>query len=92
MRFTCGLLASSVVTILLAVGANFGHDGRMDLSSWTWMLLPLLAYVIGIAIALLLLYAVIRVGVARGLRDHQLWMERNRPQGPNFDPNGTRRF
>lgn len=30
-------------------------------------------------IALLLLYGVIRVGVARGLRDHQQWMEKNRP-------------
>jgi len=30
-------------------------------------------------LALLLLYGVIRVAVTRALRDHQLWMERNRP-------------
>ena len=30
-------------------------------------------------LALLLIYGVVRVAVARGLRDHQLWMERNRP-------------
>ncbi|WP_403021006.1 hypothetical protein [Salinibacterium sp. GXW1014] len=36
-----------------------------------WVVVP--------AMALLLLYGVIRVAVARGLRDHQLWMEKNRP-------------
>jgi hypothetical protein len=29
---------------------------------------------------------VIRVGVARGMRDHQLWMERYRPQTPPYTP------
>lgn len=39
------------------------------------LLVPLLLSIIG----LLILYCIIRVAVARGLRDHQLWMERNRP-------------
>lgn len=57
------------------------------MDSFGWLLLyPMLIYVIGIALALLLLYCVIRVAVARGLRDHQLWMERNRPQPPQFTP------
>ena len=38
-------------------------------------LVPVLISILG----LLLLYCIIRVAVARGLRDHQLWMERNRP-------------
>jgi hypothetical protein len=60
------------------------HDGRMDL---TWYVLaPILLYVVGVAITLLLLYGVIRVGVARGMRDHQLWMERYRPQTPPYTP------
>ena len=29
--------------------------------------------------ALLILYSVIRTAVARGLQDHQKWMEKNRP-------------
>ena len=36
-----------------------------------WIVLPCLA--------LLILYSVIRTAVARGLRDHQRWMEKNRP-------------
>ena len=39
------------------------------------LLVPLLLSIIG----LLILYCIIRVAVARGLRDHRLWMERNRP-------------
>jgi hypothetical protein len=43
-----------------------------------WVVLPCLA--------LLLLYSVVRIAVARGLRDHQLWMEENRPViGPQSD-------
>jgi uncharacterized membrane protein len=30
-------------------------------------------------VGLLLLYGIVRVAVARGMRDHQLWMEKNRP-------------
>lgn len=59
--------------------------GRMDLT-WWYLLAPVLLYVVGVALTLLLLYGVIRVGVARGLRDHQLWMERNRPQSPPYTP------
>ena len=57
-------------------------------------LLPIVIYIVGIAIMLLLLYGVIRVGVARGLRDHQLWMERMRPQTPAapYDPEAPRRY
>jgi hypothetical protein len=57
----------------------------MDLT-WWYLLAPILFYVVGVAIALLLLYAVIRVGVSRGMRDHQRWMERNRPQAPPYTP------
>lgn len=32
-------------------------------------------------VGLLILYSVIRVAVARGLRDHQVWMEKYRPAG-----------
>lgn len=39
-----------------------------------WVVLPCLA--------LLLLYSLIRTAVAQGLRDHQLWMEKNRPIVP----------
>ena len=34
--------------------------------------------VVGVAAALLLLYGVIRVAVARGMRDHHKWLEKNR--------------
>jgi uncharacterized membrane protein len=57
----------------------------MDVT-WWYLLAPILLYLVGIAITLLLLYGVIRVGVARGMRDHQLWMERNRPQAPPYTP------
>ena len=36
---------------------------------------------IGVCLLLLLLYGIIRVGVARGMRDHQMWMEKNRGPG-----------
>ena len=36
-----------------------------------WVVLP--------CVAVLLIYSVIRTGVAQGLRDHQLWMEKHRP-------------
>ncbi len=52
----------------------------MDLLA-TGALYSLLIPIIGACIALLLLYGVIRVAVARGLRDHYLWLERNRPNG-----------
>ncbi|PPL20131.1 hypothetical protein [Microterricola pindariensis] len=41
-------------------------------------LYPLLLPAIGFCIGLLLLYGVIRVAVARGLRDHYRWVERRR--------------
>ena len=31
-------------------------------------------------VSLLLLYGIVRVAVARGLRDHQLWMEKHRSE------------
>ena len=34
--------------------------------------------VVGVALALLLLYGVVRVAVARGMRDHHRWLEKNR--------------
>ncbi len=56
----------------------------MEIPTWYYLLLPFLLSVLGAALALLLLYYVIRAAIARGLRDHQLWMERNRPQHPSF--------
>ena len=56
------------------------------------MLIPILLYLVGLAIALLLLYGVIRVGVSRGMRDHYQWVERTRPVRPEYDPEGPRRF
>jgi len=57
-----------------------------------YILIPILLWIVGTAIALLLLYGVVRVAVARGLRDHQLWMERMRPQGPAYGPDTPRQF
>ena len=34
--------------------------------------------VVSVALALLLLYGVVRVAVARGMRDHHRWLEKNR--------------
>ena len=64
----------------------------MDFSNLTYLLIPILLYVVGVAISLLLLYGVIRVGVSRGMRDHYQWVERTRPTRPAFDPEGPRRF
>ncbi|TFD86469.1 hypothetical protein E3T61_16305 [Cryobacterium lactosi] len=44
-------------------------------------LYALILWVIVPAVGLLLLYGVVRVAVSRGLRDHQKWMEKNRPGG-----------
>lgn len=68
------------------------HDVPMDFGNWSFFLIPILLWLVGVAIVLLLLYGVIRVGVARGLRDHQLWMERMRPQGPTYGSDTPRRF
>jgi hypothetical protein len=50
----------------------------MDLFQSLWTL-SIIQWVVLPCLVLLLLYCVIRVAVARGLRDHQLWMEKNRP-------------
>jgi uncharacterized membrane protein len=39
-------------------------------------------WIITVIPILLLLYGVVRVAVSRGLRDHQKWMEKNRPVAP----------
>lgn len=59
---------------------------HVDMETWNLLFVPVVIYIVGVAIALLLLYGVIRVGVARGMRDHQLWMERYRPQAPPYTP------
>ena len=65
----------------------------MDFSNLTYLLIPILLYLVGVAISLLLLYGVIRVGVSRGMRDHYQWVERMRPARAEFgDPNAPRRF
>ena len=64
----------------------------MDFSNLTYLLIPILLYLVGAAITLLLLYGVIRVGVSRGMRDHYQWVERTRPARPQYDPEGPRRF
>lgn len=51
-------------------------------------LYALLIPVIGGCLALLLLYGIIRVAVARGMRDHYLWLEKNRPLGRQTAPAG----
>ncbi|WP_166865600.1 MULTISPECIES: hypothetical protein [unclassified Salinibacterium] len=71
-------------------------------SSDLWAYLPLLIiliYVTLAALALLLLYGIIRVAVARGMRDHQRWLEQTgRVAGPgagpatSYTPDGPRRF
>ena len=43
-------------------------------------LYAILGWVIAGTSGLLLLYGVVRVAVSRGLRDHQKWMEKHRPQ------------
>lgn len=59
-------------------------------SSDLWAYLPLLGilfYLILVALALLLLYGIIRVAVARGMRDHQQWLEHTgRVGGPGAGP------
>jgi hypothetical protein len=47
---------------------------------------PLLVWLVGIALTILVLHTLIRSAVGRGLRDHQLWMEANRPQTPPEQP------
>ena len=46
---------------------------------WLAVFYPLISWVVASCFALLALYGVVRVAVSRGLRDHQKWMERNRP-------------
>ncbi|TFB58966.1 hypothetical protein [Cryobacterium sp. Sr3] len=57
----------------------------MDLVAMT-SLYVLLFSVVGACLALLLLYGIIRVAVARGMRDHYLWLEKNRPAGRQMPP------
>ena len=56
----------------------------------TWGTYTIILVVILPCAGLLILYSVIRVAVARGLRDHQMWMEKNRPtaarDSPDFKP------
>jgi len=52
----------------------------MDLFALTGIY-AVLFWVVGLCVLLLLLYGVIRVAVARGLRDHYEWVEKNRPNG-----------
>ena len=48
--------------------ADLRHDDGMQLDSWGWVWAPILIYVGGIAISLLLLYLVIRAAVTPLLR------------------------
>ena len=57
----------------------------MDIVTMT-SLYALLFSVVGACLALLLLYGIIRVAVARGMRDHFLWLEKNRPAGRQTPP------
>jgi hypothetical protein len=46
--------------------------------------------IVGACLTLLVLYGIIRVAVARGMRDHHLWLEKHRPNGPQPPhPRGT---
>jgi hypothetical protein len=39
----------------------------------------IISFVVLTALSIFVFYSIVRAGVARGVRDHQLWMERNRP-------------
>lgn len=43
------------------------------------IVLPIILYVVVTIIALLLLYGVVRVAVARGMRDYHKWAEKQQP-------------
>jgi hypothetical protein len=45
----------------------------------TYGFLFIVAGVLATCLVIFFWYSIIRAAVARGLRDHQLWMERNRP-------------
>ena len=47
----------------------------------SFLIEPIIIWVIGVAVGLLLLYGVIRAGVAGGLRDHEKWMHKDRIGG-----------
>ncbi len=47
----------------------------IDQALITAMLIGIAAWLIGIALFFLLLYAVIVTAIKRGMRDHQLWLE-----------------
>jgi len=52
----------------------------MDLFTLTGIY-AVLFWAVGLCVLLLLLYGVIGVAVARGVRDHYEWVEKNRPNG-----------
>ena len=56
----------------------------MDIPTWYYVLLPILLTALGVIITLWILYYVIRTAISHGLRDHQRWLERDRPQHPSF--------
>ena len=54
-------------------------SGFLGLTLFGTLLIPILISIV----SLLLLYGIVRVAVARGMRDHQLWMEKHRSE--HFD-------
>jgi uncharacterized membrane protein len=52
-----------------------------DLGSWFGLTTfgVVFAWIITVIPIMLLFYGVVRVAISRGLRDHQLWMEKHRP-------------
>jgi len=46
----------------------------------------IIVYIVLPCLSLLIFYAIIRVAVSRGMRDHQRWMEKNRPSLVNAMP------
>jgi len=51
-------------------------SGILGFTVFSTLLVPVLVSIV----SLLLLYGVVRVAVARGMRDHQLWMEKHRSE------------
>lgn len=69
-------------------------DNPLLPDAWAWM--PILAIVVYLGIVIVgiyIAYRIIRLAVSRGMRDHQMWMEKYRPDAPPFSSGpGTRRF
>lgn len=69
-------------------------DNPLLPDGFAWMPLLAIGVYLGIVVvAIYIAYRIIRLAVARGLRDHQLWMEKYRSGAPTVPTDPTaRRF